>query len=861
MISSLHLDDIANEPFDRSRERLRNPWFLITKGKSPRSIRAYTVPIPGNRCAFARAVWMPAFHLYQHSIVGAIDVRDPSKCHSSLFRRFAISIALIICFGLHVIWGSSLRAQQISGGSCPELSQSSGMPFARQVFEQVVLTQCYRCHVESGEASESEMVFQTPRLGFTESQRQVIKQNLDAIEVVARKRESGKSVLLQKVVGDLDHGGGQILKADSQGFRILSRYVASLDEPSSVPSDSKNLGSNDFFRDVERLNHQRLLRKAVLSLAGRLPIESELKQVSEGGDVEIRSVLLNVMGEEAFFDRLREGFNDIFLTQGVDGNPDSTVLSYEHFEKTRLWYQKYDLSHIEDEKERRQEGYRLAREYRAALLEEPMRLIEYIVRHDRPFTEIVTADYIMVSPYTSRGYGVFEEIASRFQDSEDPFEFIPVRLAALRGRQEKENQESQTGFYPHAGLLSTLQYLSRYPTTETNRNRLRARMFFQHFLGIDVLELAARDSDAAAATERYEIPTMQASECVVCHKILDPVAGLFQDYWRFDRNFAIYGKRHEGWFDDMFDAGFNGEGLPAEQRWRALQWLGERTAADDRFAIAMTKHAYRLLTGRVPLSAPTDLEDPRFEMRHRAWREMQCEVERIATAFIQCDYDFKELLIQWVMSPFYRVDGFAMAALDENRMLELDDIGVVRLLSPEQLERKIFAIFGKRWGRLTDQTAILYGGIDSKEVTERATDPSGAMGAIQRTLSNDVACRNVAFDFSRPKAERILFRSIETTTLPNESVESDGQIREVIQHLHWLILGREDAIDGVEVDRTFRLFSEIVADAKAAGDFDSREAWSCRQGLLSDVDDPHYTVRAWRAVVTYLLRQEEFLYE
>ena len=26
---------------------------------------------------------------------------------------------------------------------------------------------------------------------------------------------------------------------------------------------------------------------------------------------------------------------------------------------------------------------------------------------------------------------------------------------------------------------------------------------------------------------------MQAAECVVCHKTLDPVAGLFQDYWKF----------------------------------------------------------------------------------------------------------------------------------------------------------------------------------------------------------------------------------------------------------------------------------------------------------------------------------------
>ena len=34
---------------------------------------------------------------------------------------------------------------------------------------------------------------------------------------------------------------------------------------------------------------------------------------------------------------------------------------------------------------------------------------------------------------------------------------------------------------------------------------------------------------------------------------------------------------------------------------------------------------------------------------------------------------------------------------------------------------------------LTGQTAMLYGDIDSKEVTERATDPSGAMGVVQRT--------------------------------------------------------------------------------------------------------------------------------
>lgn len=40
--------------------------------------------------------------------------------------------------------------------------------------------------------------------------------------------------------------------------------------------------------------------------------------------------------------------------------------------------------------------------------------------------------------------------------------------------------------YPHAGALNTQAFLNRYPSTETNRNRARARWTFYHFLGIDI---------------------------------------------------------------------------------------------------------------------------------------------------------------------------------------------------------------------------------------------------------------------------------------------------------------------------------------------------------------------------------------
>ena len=52
--------------------------------------------------------------------------------------------------------------------------------------------------------------------------------------------------------------------------------------------------------------------------------------------------------------------------------------------------------------------------HREALIREPSELIAYLVRNDRPFSELVSADYIMVSPYTARGYGIFDEIKARF---------------------------------------------------------------------------------------------------------------------------------------------------------------------------------------------------------------------------------------------------------------------------------------------------------------------------------------------------------------------------------------------------------------------------------------------------------------
>ena len=78
------------------------------------------------------------------------------------------------------------------------------------------------------------------------------------------------------------------------------------------------------------------------------------------------------------------------------------------------------------------------------------------------------------------------------------------------------------------------------------------------------------------------------------------------------------------------------------------------------------------------------------------------------------------------------------------------------------------------------------------------------MGALQRLLANDVACKQTALDFSRPPAERKLFPNIEPDVVPGASDEGDAKIRKAIVYLHQRILGRDDAEDSAEVKRTFQ---------------------------------------------------------
>ena len=110
-----------------------------------------------------------------------------------------------------------------------------------------------------------------------------------------------------------------------------------------------------FFEGLQMMSPERLLRRVTLSLAGRLPSQNERAAVETQGLEAMDAILDEVMREDAFYERLKEGFNDIFLTDGYDGNSE-TVLSYSHFGASRIWYQRLDLSQTPEADHRRMRG-------------------------------------------------------------------------------------------------------------------------------------------------------------------------------------------------------------------------------------------------------------------------------------------------------------------------------------------------------------------------------------------------------------------------------------------------------------------------------------------------------------------------
>lgn len=672
---------------------------------------------------------------------------------------------------------------------------------------------------------------------------------------------------------------------------------------------------NPYAGQLELLSWPETLRKASLELTGKLPTERQLQVTAEQGQRGFEGSLAEIMRDEAFYQRIIELYNDHFLTDKYLGRENAIELLNEDIYPNLRWF---DRKYPGDEQAVRVTNDSLARE--------PLELIAHVVRAERPFTEILTANYAMLNGYAALSMVGLPDVPLGV--GENPDSYREVRVPGI----------------PHAGILTSPMFLNRFPTSDTNINRHRSRMAYWFFLDIDINQFGSRPVDASA--DFGENPTLENPSCTVCHTTMDPVAGLFMN-WNERGEYSGDGE----WFgpDYILPPGFNGEELPDNQRTRALQWFAQRLAKNPRFARATAKTVFEGLTGQELLditvaATPEMLEvsmkagaggaggspigtggvggsplgtggvggspmgtggiggsptgaggaggtepppppplpdiDPTIdpsvpEALQRAYNLQQQILRTIQDRFVDNNYNFKVLVREIVLSPYFRAKNSSPMTPDME--LELSTFGTARLLTPEHLTRKIESTTGIRWrerpGRtdyLLDQYRIFYGGIDSDLVTQRVTEPNGVMASLAQRMAYEVACSAVPYDFSKSSGERVLFPYVDRDTLLSETSE---EVRENVRYLHRRLLGEEVTED--ELSATLGVLIEahdLGKQGLADGSVSDELVDQCRLNRDRNTDerlpdgrrinrDPEYTIRAWMAAVSYLLADYQFLYE
>ena len=340
--------------------------------------------------------------------------------------------------------------------------------------------------------------------------------------------EDGASYIVNKIQGALGHGGGIQVAAGTDEYANMERFLALLGEdvgPVTITPET-------LFDGVKMESARSTLRRAAIIFAGRIPTNEEYESIEAGGLTSIRAAIRGLMKGTEFHEFLIRAANDRLLTdreyQGVlpSSGPFVDFINESH----RL------ATETDSSGDGFNEQFWHSRVQHGAF-RAPLEQIAHVVENDLPYTEILTADYVMANPFSAKAYGA----STVFEDPSDVFEFKPSDIVSYyRDCEGKVVKNTEHGDfvedsgpcatdYPHAGLLSTTAFLQRYPTTATNRNRARARWTYYHFLGLDVENSASRTTDPVALADRNN-PTMNNPACTVCHEVLDPVAGSFQNF-------------------------------------------------------------------------------------------------------------------------------------------------------------------------------------------------------------------------------------------------------------------------------------------------------------------------------------------
>lgn len=676
--------------------------------------------------------------------------------------------------------------------------------FEENIADQIVGAKCVVCHVENGVADgQTDLIYS--------SDPDDTQQNFDTLSALFFSRPDGLEYILNKASGGEGHVGGNQLPQGSSDYLLLEQFLTLLGGGSSTPPVTSDVES--FFQPLVMQDRQQTLRQAAILFAGRLPTDSEKSGVTLGGDNVLRETIRDLMTGENFHEFIKDAANDRLLVRGV--------LEFNILNACQICFPAFAENLFQLEVAALESGSRLGEfQYQRlvgeGVIESPLELIAYVVENDFPYSEILTADYALFNPALNEAVGG----TAVFNDEDNPVEFAPGIMEGyyrIDDSVEFERVEDimvpkiidpgdlQTD-YPHAGVLNTNAFLHRYPSTATNRNRARARWTFYHFLGVDIEASAQRTTDPEALADTNN-PTMNNSNCTVCHQIMDPVAGTFQNYgddgfYRSNRGGMdsldpFYKFPEEGeslyeigdtWYRDMREPGLDGDLAPDADN--SLQWLAQEIVADTRFATSAVRFWWPAVISQELVALPEVETDVDYQDRLLAFDAQQATINALAESFTANGMNVKDLLVELVMSEWFRAESYEESG-QELPAHSIAGLGDEKLLTPEQLSRKTRAITGFNWNSwidpllnktysgLDEQFGLFYGGIDSLNIQDRSREMTPLMSTVAMAHGLQSSCPIVLREFILDDDERLLFSDISEFVTPlsegNQliSIESD----------------------------------------------------------------------------------------
>ena len=674
--------------------------------------------------------------------------------------------------------------------------------------DPIAQSQCKSCHQRGGIAANS-----GARLIFSTS----AEDNHLAMQSFVTSAGGSADLVLSKMTGGAGHGGGAVISSGSLQYQAFEKYFLLLEGGSAVGVDD----SVGFWDGVVFESPETTLRRASLMLAGKVAKPDAIAR-AETSEEALRGELIKLMRGEGFHDFLLVGANDRLLTDGL-GTTFFGIDTRGRFPAFVEYLRQLPETAPEESTVDKPffTRWEAELEFLWAVTREPLELIAHVIETNQSYKKILTADYTMVNPISSIGYRSEAEFEIEYVDGAGYLDSRKLNTFKPGKNRGYVVQDDEYGFsenadfggvdsfsdykaWPHAGVLSSHAWLYRYPSTDTNRNRARARWTYYHFLGVDIEKSAPRTTDPVALADTNN-PTMNNTACTVCHERLDPLAGAYQLYgdrghyknqWGgLDslpdsyKNPEWYGgepgsslyQEGDTWYRDMRAPGFEGQTVPEERD--SLQWLARQIADDPRFATATVKFWWPAIFGAEPLALPEDPDGPDYEQRLRAFNAQEALVAELAEQFVASGYRAKDLFADMLLSPWYRVSGVEDADIAESRSVELATVGRGRLLTPEELDRKNRAVFGRTWGQgdgpwfhqkptnLGDRGyfwsyKIFYGGTDSAVVPERNRHMTPLMSSVTEKMASDLACQVVGYDFNLPAEDRVIFDLVDRNTLP-----------------------------------------------------------------------------------------------